>query len=268
MRTSIKSPANELVPPVVLRERTANAEATAPGRSINLLALDTSTERMSVAVQRAGADGLEVWHCGGVGGAQTSLTLIATIQAVMAQAQLEFDHLSAIVFGQGPGSFTGLRSACSVAQGLAFAANIPVLPVATLLAVAEEARWQYAAKRDSWRVIALLDARMDQLYAGRFEYHDQCWRQLESDELICPEDLRCEAGWDLAGNVFTAYGERLPIAPVQRIEALPSACGLLRLAPDLLARGAGVSAELALPLYVRDKVAQTTQERAALKGGM
>lgn len=266
MHSSIKPPVTDLPQPAVLHERTAIGEVGAPARSMNLLALDTSTELMSVAVQRVGADGLEVWHCSGIGGAQTSLTLIATIQTLMTRAQLEFDQLGAIVFGRGPGSFTGLRSACSVAQGLAFAANLPVLPVATLMALAEQARWQHAARCDNWRVIALLDARMDQLYAGRFEYQDQRWRQLEHDELICPEDLCCETGWDLAGNVFAAYAERLPTA-ARRLDALPSARALLRLAPGLLARGEGVSAELALPLYVRDNVAQTTQERAALKGG-
>lgn len=232
---------------------------------MNFLALDTSTEVMSVAVQRSGAGGVRFWQSSGVGGAQTSVTLIATIQALMAQAQLEFNQLAAIVVGQGPGSFTGLRSACSVAQGLAFAVGIQVLPVDTLLALAEEARLQHAASAEHWRVIALLDARMDQLYAGRFEYHGQRWQQIGSDELIRPQDLTYEAGWALAGNVFAAYGERLPVACAQRFDALPSAAALLRLAPGLLASGAGVSAEFALPLYVRDKVAQTSLERAALK---
>lgn len=235
-------------------------------RAMNLLALDTSTEVMSVAVQRGGAGGVQVWQSSAVGGAQTSVSLISTIQALMAQAQLEFHQLTAIVFGRGPGSFTGLRSACSVAQGLAFAAGIQVLPIDTLLALAEEARWQHSATLDHWRVIALLDARMDQLYAARFEYQSQGWQQIGSDELIRPEDLVCDAQWDLAGNVFAAYGQRLGLSKAQCLDALPTATALLRLAPDLLGRGAGVSAELALPLYVRDKVAQTSLERAALKG--
>lgn len=266
MHASINQPAPDLRPPAVALDRAAPGEATASERPLNLLALDTSTEVVSVALQRSGADGVQAWHSSGVGGAQTSLTLIATIQALMAQAQLEFKQLDAIVFGKGPGSFTGLRSACSVAQGLAFAAGIKVLPVDTLLALAEEARWQHAAARGQWRVIALLDARMDQLYTARFEYQGQGWRQVGSDELIRPEDLACEAPWDLAGNVFSAYGERLPLSTAQRLDALPTATALLRLAAGLLASGAGVDPELALPLYVRDKVAQTSLERAALKG--
>lgn len=235
-------------------------------RAMNLLALDTSTEVMSVAVQRGGAGDAQVWQSSAVGGAQTSVSLISTIQALMAQAQLEFHQLTAIVFGRGPGSFTGLRSACSVAQGLAFATGAQVLPINTLLALAEEARWQHSATLSHWRVIALLDARMDQLYAARFEYQSQGWQQIGGDELIWPQDLVCDAQWDLAGNVFAAYGQRLGVSKAQRLDALPTAAALLRLAPGLLAGGAGVSAELALPLYVRDKVAQTSLERTALKG--
>lgn len=99
----------------------------------NLLAFDTSTEQLSVAVQR-GRDGQRFAHTG-AGGAQASATLIPTVQALLAQAGLALGELQAIVFGRGPGSFTGLRTACSVAQGLAWGAGLPVLPVDTLLAV-------------------------------------------------------------------------------------------------------------------------------------
>ena len=97
---------------------------------------------MSIAVQRGTGDGATLWQHNAAGGAQTSTHLIPEIQRLMALAQLRFEDLDAIVFGAGPGSFTGLRTACSVAQGLAFGAAVPVLPVDTLLAVAEEARWQ------------------------------------------------------------------------------------------------------------------------------
>src|SRR5512133_3076888 len=135
---------------------------------MNLLAFDTSTDLMSVAVQRA-AEGAAppqpTWQYSGAGGAQTSAQLIPTIQRLMAQAGLQFAELDAIVFGSGPGSFTGLRTACAVAQGLAFGANLKVLPIDTLLAVAEEARSQHASSLAEWRVQALLDARMDERYA-------------------------------------------------------------------------------------------------------
>lgn len=229
---------------------------------MNLLALDTSTEWMSVAVQRRGVT--TPWQLTQTGGAQSSTHLIPQIQAIMAQAELQFDQLDAIVFGAGPGSFTGLRTACSVAQGLAYGAGVPVLPVDTLLAVAEEARVQLGAAQ-ALCVTALLDARMDEMYAASYEFKSGLWTMHEGYRLIKPEDL----GWDgvgvLAGNVFETYGARLPDGPGVRVRALPSASAMLRLAPGLIKAGVAVSAALALPTYIRDKVAQTTQERAALK---
>lgn len=240
---------------------------------MNLLAFDTSTETMSIAVQRT-VDGAgqasappQVWQSTSAGGAQTSAHLIPTIQRLMEEAHLQFAQLDAIVFGSGPGSFTGLRTACSVAQGLAFGANVPVLPIDTLLAVAEEARWQQAGALASLQVTALLDARMDEMYVGDYSYENGQWQQLGGYRLMRPEDLVCQPGWTLAGNVFAAYGARLPGVP-PRVPALPSASAMLRLAPALLAAGAAVRADQALPLYLRDKVAKTTLERAAEKAAL
>jgi tRNA threonylcarbamoyladenosine biosynthesis protein TsaB len=238
---------------------------------------------MSVAVSRApGAPGQapQVWQHTGPGGAQTSANLIPAIQQLMAQAHLRFDQLEAIAFGCGPGSFTGLRTACSVAQGLAFGANIKVLPIDTLLVVAEEARFQCAPGLDTFQVMALLDARMDEMYVGRYGFNSGIWRQIGRYSLIHPEDLVCEVDCTLAGNVFAAYGARLPAAidtasatpaasgVVPRVDAQPTAAALLRLAPALLAAGAAVPADQALPLYIRDKVAKTTAERAAEKAAL
>lgn len=235
---------------------------------MNLLALDTSTEQMSIAVQRSGV--AAPWLHTALGGALSSTHLIPEIQRLMALAQLQFGQLDAIVFGAGPGSFTGLRTACSVAQGLAFGAGVPVLPVDTLLAVAEEARFQrgeVAPLDEPCTITALLDARMDELYAASYTFESGLWRQHKGYSLIKPENL----GWDgcgmLAGNVFAAYGERLPNGPGLRLLALPTAIAMLRLAPKLLAAGAAVRPDQALPTYIRDKVAQTTLERAAAKAG-
>jgi len=238
---------------------------------MNLLAFDTSTDIMSVAVQRGSAAGAtpphSIWQHSGPGGAQTSSQLIPTIQRLMAQAGLQFAELDAIVFGSGPGSFTGLRTACSVAQGLAFGANLKVLPIDTLLAVAEEARFQQVSALAHWQVLALLDARMDEMYAAGYVFNSGKWKQIKGYSLIRPEDLASDADCPLAGNVFASYGARLPgVAP--RIEALPGACALLRLAPALLADGGAVPAGQALPLYIRDKVAKTTLERATEKAAL
>lgn len=223
---------------------------------MKLLAFDTSTQAMSAAVRHGGRE----WTHDGEGGAQASASLIPSIASLMGQAGLRYADLDAIAFGRGPGSFTGLRTACSVAQGLAFGGGVRVLPVDTLMAVAEAARQAAGAHR----VAALLDARMDEMYAAFYEYDGQAWQPHGSFSLVRPEDFAADASWTLAGNVFAPYGERLP-AGNARVEALPCAAAMLRLAPGLLAAGQAVDADQALPLYIRDKVAKTTAERVAEK---
>ena len=250
---------------------------------MNLLAFDTSTDTLCIAVQRgSGAlaqertqQPVQVWQHSGPGGAQASATLIPAIRQLMQQAGLEFADLAAIVFGRGPGSFTGLRTACSVAQGLAFGARaggVPVLPVDSLLAVAEEARWQHTALAQpavptppgGLMVTAMLDARMDEIYVQTYSFAGHSWTSDGLCRLIRPEALQTSAAL-LAGNVFVSYGQRLPESITgsepPRWAVLPTATALLRLAPALLRAGLAVPADEALPLYIRDKVAQTTQER-------
>jgi tRNA threonylcarbamoyladenosine biosynthesis protein TsaB len=231
---------------------------------MNLLALDTSTEWMSIALQRGSGEVATVWQHHAAGGALASAHLIPEIQRLMALADLRFEELDAVAFGAGPGSFTGLRTACSVAQGLAFGSGITVLPIDTLLAVAEDARHQLGAP-EALAVTALLDARMDQLYAASYIFESNKWRIRKGYSLISPEALESDAGDVLAGNVFAAYGARLPMRHQRQVQALPTATAMLRLAPTLLAAGLAVMPDLALPTYVRDKVAQTTAERAAAK---
>ncbi|MDN8611993.1 tRNA (adenosine(37)-N6)-threonylcarbamoyltransferase complex dimerization subunit type 1 TsaB [Variovorax ginsengisoli] len=220
-----------------------------------LLAFDTSTEALSIAVRHGD---LLLEHSG-TGGAQSSASLIPLIQQLLGAAGLSLRELDAIAFGRGPGSFTGLRTACSVAQGLGYGAGVRLLPIDTLHAVAEEAHDRFGATR----VVAVLDARMDQVYAASYDFGVE-WVASEA-ELMAPEGVVVPEGWALAGNAFAAYGERLPRA-VARHEVLPTAAAMLRLAPALLAAGRTVAPAEAWPLYVRDKVAQTTEERAALKG--
>ncbi len=231
---------------------------------MNLLAFDTSTERMSIALQRGTGSAAALWQHDAAGGALTSTHLIADIQRLMAQAGLQFADLTTIVFGAGPGSFTGLRTACSVAQGLGFGAALPVLPVDTLLAVAEDARAQLGMP-ERLRVTAMLDARMDELYTASYSFESGIWNKYEGYSLVCPEKISGDGVAVLAGNGFAAYGERLQTAGAQRVQAWPTASALLRLAPGLLAAGLAVPADQALPIYIRDKVAQTTRERTAAK---
>ncbi len=225
---------------------------------MKILAFDTSTESLSIAL----TDGTRQWRHDGAGGAQASLTLLPAIEALMRQASLRYAELDAIAFGAGPGSFTGLRTACSVAQGLGFAAGVQLLPVDSLLAVAEAAHFTHGPAA---HVLAALDARMSQLYVARYGFTEGRFAQLGDFELIAPEDLQLAPGWRLAGNALPVYADRLPRdVQAQHVAAWPSADAMLRLAPALIEGGALVAPEHALPRYVRDKVAQTTAERAAV----
>jgi len=248
---------------------------------LQLLALDTSTDMMSIAVSGGHTGRPGLWQHTGAGGAQASAALIPAIVDLMARAGLDFGELDAIAFGCGPGAFTGLRTACAVAQGLAFGARVPpgrpgvlVLPVDTLLAVAEEARCRHQPDGQALRVLAMLDARMDEIYAAAYAFDGQHWRQVQDYRLGHPEQLDLPPGWLgqgflMAGNVFTAYGARLPVpAAMPRLTVLPSAAAMVRLAPALLGQGAAVRPEQALPTYIRDKVAQTSSERAAAKAAL
>ena len=246
---------------------------------MNLLAFDTSTDVMSIAVCRTVQGRTQQWLHTGAGGAKASTGLIAGAMDLLAQAGLELAALDAVCFGAGPGSFTGLRTACSVAQGLAFGANLSVLPVDTLLAVAEEARFASMATSveamPSLCVTAMLDARMEEMYVASYDYADGLWSEVESSHLVRPEAFAMPSTPStplgqhcLAGNVFTEYGERLAVVVqtgIRCVTVLPTAAAMLRLAPALLAQGKAVSAAEALPAYIRDKVAKTTAERMAEK---
>jgi tRNA threonylcarbamoyladenosine biosynthesis protein TsaB len=253
------------------------------------LAIETSTDTLSLAVAR----GTQTWTHTSAGGALTSTHMIPQILALLKEAGLALTDLQAVVFGRGPGAFTGLRTACSVAQGLAFGADLPVLPIDTLLAVAEEARAANASTGGApvTRVLAVMDARMAQVYAAAYEFTPNVadtageaiqlhgtWRCVQEPELHSPESLHWPADWThdsaqtasaafiAAGNAWPVYAGCWPAAlTAPQVMALPTAAALLRLAPAAWAAGEAVPPEEALPLYIRDKVAQTTDERMLIK---
>jgi tRNA threonylcarbamoyladenosine biosynthesis protein TsaB len=224
---------------------------------MNLLAFDTSTEALSAAVARAGRLAAEE---NAAGGALASAALIPVLQALLGRAGLALTDLDAIVFGRGPGSFTGLRTACAVAQGLGFGARVPVLGIDTLLAVAEDAR----ASSGAQRIVAVLDARMNEVYSARYSHDGALWQREGPIALGAPGSLDVPAGWVLAGNAFASYGAELP-SHATRVPAAPTAAAMLRIAPQLIAAGDAHDAAHAMPVYIRDKVAQTTDERAAAR---
>lgn len=232
---------------------------------MNLLAIETSTDTMSLGLQC----GAQVFLHTSAGGALASSTLIPAIESLLAQAHLQYAQLDAIVFGRGPGAFTGLRTACSVVQGLAYGADRPVLPVDTLLAVAQEALLQSVALGHApTRILAALDARMGEVYAENYEF-DSFLRSVDQGYLLkTPEKLLDHlalAPTLLAGNLRPRLDAQLPqaVRDLPYMPCLPTARALLHLAPALIAAGGLRPAHEALPLYIRDKVALTTAEREA-----
>ena len=254
------------------------------------LAIETSTDILSLAIASTQDDKSQVWAHTSQGGAKSSQLVLPEIVRLMDEAQIRFADLTAVVFGKGPGSFTGLRTACSVAQGLAFGAGISVLPIDTLLAVAEDARYHSTQQlqqqiqqqtqqqleelgqpsQQPQRFFVAMDARMDQVYTAAYEWRSD-WQCVQAPSVNSPENISVPTEWkDLAfttvGNAWDAFAARSPAElSGQHMYAMPTAQALLRLSPVAFGQGLAVQPEDALPLYIRDKVAQTTQERAQLK---
>lgn len=229
-----------------------------------LLAFDTSTEVMSMALLTP--QGLLARDM--VGGAQASARLVPELLALLSEAGCTLAQLDAIAFGSGPGAFTGLRTACSVAQGLAFGAGKPVLPVDSLMIVAQDARVQREGAHDVW---VAMDARMDEVYAGAYRWLSAGWAVQAVPALYTVEALN--AVWQaeppavVAGSALDAFGGRLSTGSAA--VTLPRECSraqaLAQVAQQLWAEGRTVDAAHALPVYLRDKVALTTQEREAVR---
>ena len=240
--------------------------------SVHLLAFDTSTEQLAVALHTAAGP---LTHLG-AGGALASAALLPQIEAMLARAGLRLADLDAIAFGRGPGAFTGLRTSCAVAQGLALGVGCPLLAIDSLLIVAEDARAQAGLAGAEFEVGVVMDARMDEVYAGRYRWpgagvQGARWQLVQPAALYTLAAFA--AAWGAApprwwaGSALAAFGPRLALPPGRL--ALPAqhdrAGALLRLAVWAHADGAGVDAAQALPLYLRDKVALTTSERTAAR---
>lgn len=240
----------------------------APGlraRAGPVLAFDTSTEVLAVALQAHG----QSWHLHDEGGARASARLLPQVHALLAQAGLGLAEIGHIAFGRGPGAFTGLRTACAVAQGLGMGLDRPVLAIDSLLIVAEDARAQLqpVAAAAVLDVAVAMDARMNEVYAGVYRWQAGRWQALQAPALLALEAL--SAAWSvlplqvLAGSALAVFGGRVagPPAALRCPREHARAAALLRLAVQAAADGEGMDAAAALPLYLRDKVASTTLER-------
>ncbi len=218
---------------------------------MKLLAFDTSTEACSVALSLDGAllERFELHN-------QHSEHLLPLIEALLAEGGIALNRLDAIAFGRGPGSFTGLRIGAGVAQGLAFGANLPLVPVSSLAALAQGV--------NADKVLAAFDARMQQVYWCAYRRDEKGLVQQVMDETVVhPAEIPLPGGdnWVGAGSGWDAYPEILgarAAVSLQRWEAkiYPRARDLAVLAAVAYNEGQVISAEQGLPVYVRDEVAR------------
>lgn len=226
---------------------------------MQILALETSTTLGSCALWRDGE--LTTLSC--PPGVSHSETLLPLVRKMLADAGISVGVLDGIAFGCGPGAFTGLRVACAAAQGLAVAADLPVLPVVTLEALA----WP----GDASHILALIDARMGEVYTAAYRRAERGLQLLGEIRVARPEDVVLPEGSYLArGNALQAYpalAERVAALGWQmEPQAMPGAAAVAELGALQLRAGGGQDAALAAPLYIRDKVAQTVAERLAQGG--
>ncbi|HET7268571.1 MAG TPA: tRNA (adenosine(37)-N6)-threonylcarbamoyltransferase complex dimerization subunit type 1 TsaB [Oleiagrimonas sp.] len=226
---------------------------------MNLLALDTATEACSVALLM----GDQLVERSDILPRRHAEHVLPMAEAVLAEAGLSRAQLDGIAVGRGPGAFTGVRLGVSVAQGLAAALDRPVVTVSSLAALAME------APADDAAVLAVIDARMGEVYAGAFARTDDGLVEALDDECVCKaEDLVVPdaSAWNVVGTGWGEYadviGGKLPAAPRWgRAQRFPQARHVARLAIPPFAAGNTLAPEEALPVYLRNKVAQTLRER-------
>lgn len=224
-----------------------------------ILAIETSSELASVALLHGEA----VLSRQSTGVRTHSASVLPMVQELLAEAGTKLDQCDAIAFGSGPGSFTGVRTACGVAQGLAFGAKLPVIPLVTLPAMAHACYEQYGATE----VLCVLDARMNEVYSAQYTLVGGQWTEVSAPVLTAPEAVKPvdKAGLVACGNGFAAYPDvfaaiGLTVYP----EILPHAAQLARLAVAELVAGRTVGAADAQPLYLRNKIAYTAAERQVI----
>lgn len=227
---------------------------------MNILALETSTEYCSVALWQ---DGAIVERCEAVGQKHSEL-LMAMIDDLLQATGYKLQAMDGIAFGMGPGSFTGVRIACGVTQGLALGANLPVVGVCTLEALAQAS--------GHGKVIAVLDARMGEIYHAAYEKQGDGWIAASEPCLCKPADAPFVTGegWFAAGSGFSVNSEALQARYAGQLHGVdgtvvPQAAAIAALGAVRFMRGEGVDAAQALPLYLRDKVALKTSERECAK---
>lgn len=219
---------------------------------MNLLALDTSSTACSVALLIDNR--IIARHV--IGPMQQAKLILPLIDEIMNESGLELNQLDAIALGCGPGSFTGVRIATSVAQGLAFATGLPLVGVSSLAALAQATYQDLGWKR----LLIGVDARIQEVYWGTYEVNEEGIVILQGDEQVCaPENVVIphDKDWYGAGDAWSVYSTQIPFQPLQTDETrLPMASAILTLAKAKFLRGECVPANAIIPVYLRDNVAK------------
>lgn len=223
---------------------------------MKLLALDTATEACSVALNLNG----EVIERFALSPRRHSRDLLPMVESILADAGLSLKQLDALAFGRGPGAFTGLRVATAMVQGLAFAVDLPVLPISTLAALAQ----QGLREQQVSHVLSAIDARMNEVYWGAFIAKDGLMTPLASETVAMPENVTqpaVQTKWFGIGTGW-AFRERMAVTVTScQTQAWPHAQDIAILASADLKQGKALPAEQAMPVYLRDKVALKKSER-------
>ncbi|HET9033448.1 MAG TPA: tRNA (adenosine(37)-N6)-threonylcarbamoyltransferase complex dimerization subunit type 1 TsaB [Dokdonella sp.] len=230
---------------------------------MNLLAIETSTESCSVALSCNG----ELISRSEFAPRRHAELLLPMCEEVLTEAGVSRRQLDVIAVGRGPGAFTGVRLAISAAQGIALALDLPVIPISSLAALALD------APNNNHPILAVIDARMGEIYAGTFRRDQEgLVEPLGMESVGSAAVLKVAAGqiWNVIGSGWDSYAEmiqsRLESAPAwAQGERYPQATAIARLAAREASSGQGLAPELALPVYLRDKVALTTKERQQVR---
>lgn len=227
----------------------------------NILAIDTSTEACSVALVMD-SDVIERFE---IARQRHTELVLPMIDSVLEEAGISIASIDVLAFGRGPGSFTGIRIGTGVVQGIALGAGLPVAPVSSLAAIAQGI---YRTGGDK-KVIAAIDARMQEIYWGCFQLDKKSYMQATQAEVVAkPEFLPLPAGdnWFAAGTAWSAYENELNILTKEKVKeydggCLPHAQDIAILACDVIEKDQLISADCVEPVYLRNEIAWKKQNQ-------
>ena len=226
---------------------------------MKLLAIETATESCSAAL----LDDQEIIFVSELAPRRHNELILSMCEQVLAKAETSLSQLDAMAFGRGPGSFTGVRLAASVTQGIALGQDLPVVPVSSLAALAQAAyeQTQYV------QVLACIDARMKEVYCGLYELNNHYMQLVNEEKVIAPHHANFEVSDDCygAGSGWQTYAQELSQSLGKEIvftsDVFPQAEFIAKLAADYFREKKYVSAVEALPIYIRDNVAEKPKNK-------